>query len=59
MTRSLTLRREALAALADADLGAVAGGAQWSGDALTCPLVGCTRALTIQRGYECSTFPWC
>lgn len=59
MTRSLSLRREALAALSDGDLTAVAGGVQWSGDALTCPLLECTRYLTIRRGYECSTFPLC
>lgn len=60
MTRTLTLRREALAALSDGDLGGVAAaGARWSDAGLTCPLATCYRYLTIARGYDCSTFPLC
>ena len=60
MTRSLTLRREALNALTEGDLAAVAGArAPYSDDGLTCPLAQCGRVLTIQHGYDCTSFPHC
>lgn len=42
MTRTLSLRREALADLTGDDLAAVAGGArEYTGDAVTCPFMRC------------------
>lgn len=41
MRRTLSLRRESLAELSSDDLAAVAGGNQYSGDALTCPVLRC------------------
>lgn len=49
MNRSLTLRRETLAELADADLSAVAGGHQYSAG-LTCPLLRCLNGFTQDHG---------
>ena len=50
MKRSLTLKRDALSALTDDDLGGVVGGVPYSGDAITCPLMTCvSRQITCYR----------
>jgi len=57
MTRSLTLRREALAALTDEQLGGVAGAGAVTAQGSTCPVVECA-GLKSWVGY-CPTLPEC
>lgn len=58
MKRSLTLNREALAELSADELVDVGGGqAEYSGNALTCPLVGCVLGFTMPP--TCYSAPWC
>lgn len=61
MTRSLTLRRETLAALTEAELGGVAGGYDpakaATGAGSTCPLIECA-GLKSWVGH-CPTLPEC
>lgn len=58
MKRSLTLNREALAELSADELGDVAGArAEYSGQGLTCPLVGCALGFTFPP--RCYSAPWC
>lgn len=57
MHRTLTLRREALAPLADGDLAVVVGGAV---SIVTCPVFACVlgatqRAGTCASGLDCPT----
>ena len=50
MKRSLTLKRDALSALTDTDLGDVVGGVPYSGQGITCPLATCaSQMLTCYR----------
>ena len=59
MKRRLVLRREALTDLSAAELGGVAGAAEWSG--ATCPEVACAVVSVLTRcpAYCPHTFPWC
>lgn len=57
MTRSLTLRRESLAALSDDQLGDVVAGLAITAQGSTCPVVECA-GLRSWVGH-CPTFPEC
>ena len=57
MKRSLTLRRESLAALSDDQLGEVAGAHAITAQGATCPLLDCV-GLRSWVGY-CPTLPEC